>query len=106
MLTQALLSNQVDVSSGSLIGFITLWSKTRGPIDVRALAPYNRPPVILVTRAAGLLAASVALPAGWPGASIRRNFVSNAMRSWSRPVDRLPLNACLKKPHAPGPRHI
>ena len=50
LLVQAILANQVDVSNGSLIGFLTLWSKTRGQLDVRSLAAFNRVPVVLLTR--------------------------------------------------------
>ena len=50
LLVQAILSNQVDVSNGSLIGFLTLWSKTRGQLDVKSLAAFNRVPVVLLTR--------------------------------------------------------
>ena len=50
VLVQAILADQVDISNGSLIAFITLWSRTRGQQDVRALAAFNRVPVVLLTR--------------------------------------------------------
>ncbi len=49
-LTDALLSSSIDLAAMGLPNMITLWSKTRGTIDVRAISGMNAHPLLLVTR--------------------------------------------------------
>lgn len=49
-LTDALLSGSIDFAAMGLPNMITLWAKTRGTLDVRALSGMNAHPLLLVTR--------------------------------------------------------
>lgn len=46
----AVISGAVDIGATGVPPFLTLWSKTRGSVDVRGLTPYNSLPLVLVTR--------------------------------------------------------
>lgn len=46
----AVISGAVDIGATGVPPFLTLWSKTRGSVDVRAMTPYNSMPLVLVTR--------------------------------------------------------
>jgi NitT/TauT family transport system substrate-binding protein len=46
----AVISGAVDIGATGVPPFLTLWAKTRGGIDVKALTPYNSLPLVLVTR--------------------------------------------------------
>jgi NitT/TauT family transport system substrate-binding protein len=46
----AVISGAVDIGATGVPPFLTLWAKTRGSADVRALTPYNSLPLVLVTR--------------------------------------------------------
>jgi NitT/TauT family transport system substrate-binding protein len=48
-MNEALLSGSIDIVSAGVPPFITLWSKTRGNIDVRGVAALDSLPVYLVT---------------------------------------------------------
>jgi NitT/TauT family transport system substrate-binding protein len=49
-LTDALLSGSIDFAAMGLPNMITLWAKTRGTLDVRAISGMNAHPLFLVTR--------------------------------------------------------
>jgi NitT/TauT family transport system substrate-binding protein len=49
-LTDALLSGSIDFAAMGLPNMITLWAKTRGTSDVRAVSGMNAHPLFLVTR--------------------------------------------------------
>src|SRR5437763_3448830 len=49
-ITDALLSGNVDVVGIGLPSFLTLWDKTRGNMNVRAMMAMNRQPAFLTTR--------------------------------------------------------
>ena len=49
-ITDALLSGNVDVVGIGLPSFLTMWDKTRGSMDVRAIMAMNRQPAYLNTR--------------------------------------------------------
>jgi NitT/TauT family transport system substrate-binding protein len=49
-ITDALLSGNVDVVGIGLPSFLTMWDKTRGSMDVRAIVAMNRQPAYLNTR--------------------------------------------------------
>jgi NitT/TauT family transport system substrate-binding protein len=49
-LTDALLSGSIDFAAMGLPNMITLWAKTRGTLDVRAVSGMNAHPLFLVTR--------------------------------------------------------
>jgi NitT/TauT family transport system substrate-binding protein len=49
-ITDALLSGNVDVVGIGLPGFLTMWDKTRGAMNVRGLMAMNRQPAYLTTR--------------------------------------------------------
>lgn len=48
-INDALLSGAVDIGSGGVGAFLTLWDKTRGSIDVKGIAALNALPIHLVT---------------------------------------------------------
>jgi NitT/TauT family transport system substrate-binding protein len=49
-INDALLTGNADVMGVGLPGFLTLWDKTRGNLDVRAIVALNRQPAYLNTR--------------------------------------------------------
>jgi len=49
-ITDALLSGNVDVVGIGLPGFLTMWDKTRGNMNVRGVVAMNRQPAYLTTR--------------------------------------------------------
>ena len=49
-ITDALLSGNVDVVGIGLPGFLTMWDKTRGSMNVRGIVAMNRQPAYLNTR--------------------------------------------------------
>jgi NitT/TauT family transport system substrate-binding protein len=49
-LTDALLTGSVDVVGLGLPGFLTMWDKTRGNLNVKSMAALNRQPAYLNTR--------------------------------------------------------
>ncbi len=49
-MNEALLSGSLDIASGGITPFITLWAKTRGNIDVRAIAAMSSLSLWLNTR--------------------------------------------------------
>lgn len=49
-ITDALLSGNVDVVGIGLPSFLTMWDKTRGAMNVRAIVAMNRQPAYLTTR--------------------------------------------------------
>jgi NitT/TauT family transport system substrate-binding protein len=49
-ITDALLSGNVDVVGIGLPAFLTMWDKTRGTMEVRAIVAMNRQPAYLTTR--------------------------------------------------------
>jgi NitT/TauT family transport system substrate-binding protein len=50
VMNDALLSNSLQVASGGVAPLITIWSKTRGNLDVKAIAALNSMPLYLNTR--------------------------------------------------------
>jgi NitT/TauT family transport system substrate-binding protein len=50
VMNDALLSNSMQFASGGVGPMLTLWSRTRGNLDVRAVAALNSMPLFLVTR--------------------------------------------------------
>jgi NitT/TauT family transport system substrate-binding protein len=46
----AVISGAVDIGATGVPPFLTLWAKTRGSVDVRAITPFNSMPLVLVTR--------------------------------------------------------
>lgn len=46
----AVISGAVDIGATGVPPFLTLWAKTRGSVDARAMTPYNSMPLVLVTR--------------------------------------------------------
>ena len=50
VMNDALLSNGLQFASGGVAPFVTLWSRTRGNLDVKALGAINSMPLYLVTR--------------------------------------------------------
>ena len=50
VMNDALLSNSLQFASGGVGPMITLWSRTRGNLDVRGVAALNSMPLYLVTR--------------------------------------------------------
>jgi len=53
-MNDALLSGHLDFASGGISPFITLWSKTRGNLDVRGVCAMNDMPLYLNTRDANV----------------------------------------------------
>jgi sulfonate transport system substrate-binding protein len=53
-ITDALLSGNVDVVGIGLPGFLTMWDKTRGNMNVRGVVAMNRQPAYLTTRNANI----------------------------------------------------
>src|SRR5262249_22478102 len=49
-LTDVLLTGSVDVVGVGLPAFLTMWDKTRGNLNVKAMAALNRQPAYLNTR--------------------------------------------------------
>jgi len=49
-MNDALLSRNLEVASGGVAPIVLLWSKTRGGLEVRAMASLNSMPVVLNTR--------------------------------------------------------
>jgi NitT/TauT family transport system substrate-binding protein len=50
VMNDALLSNSLQFASGGVAPFVTLWAKTRGNLDVKAIAAINSIPLYLNTR--------------------------------------------------------
>ena len=50
VMNDALLSGSLQVASGGVGPIVTLWSRTRGNLDVRGIAALNSMPLYLVTR--------------------------------------------------------
>jgi len=50
VMNDALLSGSLQVASGGVGPIVTLWSRTRGNLDVRGIASLNSMPLYLVTR--------------------------------------------------------
>src|SRR5215813_287566 len=50
VMNDAMLSNSLQFASGGVGPFVTLWARTRGNLDVRAVAAINSMPLYLVTR--------------------------------------------------------
>ncbi len=50
VMNDALLSNSLQIASGGVGPLVTLWSRTRGNLDVRGVAALNSMPLYLVTR--------------------------------------------------------
>jgi len=50
VMNDALLSNSLQFASGGVAPFVTLWSRTRGNLDVKAIGAINSMPLYLVTR--------------------------------------------------------
>lgn len=50
VMNDALLSNGLQFASGGVAPFLTLWSRTRGNLDVKAIGAINSMPLYLVTR--------------------------------------------------------
>ena len=46
----AVISGAVDVGATGVPPFLLMWAKTRGSVDVRAIAPFNSMQLALVTR--------------------------------------------------------
>ena len=54
VMNDALLSNSLQFASGGVAPFVTLWSRTRGNLDVKAVGAINSMPLYLVTRNPGV----------------------------------------------------
>ena len=54
VMNDALLSNSMQFASGGVGPFVTLWSRTRGGLDVKAVAAINSMPLLLNTRNPGV----------------------------------------------------
>src|SRR6266581_8687751 len=50
VMNDALLSNSLQFASGGVGPFLTLWSRTRGNLEVKAIAAINSMPMFLNTR--------------------------------------------------------
>jgi NitT/TauT family transport system substrate-binding protein len=50
VMNDALLSNSLQFASGGVTPFVTLWARTRGNYDVKAVSAINSMPLYLVTR--------------------------------------------------------
>jgi NitT/TauT family transport system substrate-binding protein len=50
VMNDALLSNSLQFASGGVAPFVTLWAKTRGSLDVKAVAAINSMPLYLNSR--------------------------------------------------------
>ena len=50
VMNDALLSNSLQFASGGVAPFVTLWARTRGNLDVKAVAAINSMPMLLNTR--------------------------------------------------------
>jgi NitT/TauT family transport system substrate-binding protein len=50
VMNDALLSNSLQFASGGVGPLVILWSRTRGSLDVRAVAALNSMPLMLITR--------------------------------------------------------
>ena len=50
VMNDALLSNSVQFASGGIGPFVTLWARTRGSLDVKAVSAINSMPLFLNTR--------------------------------------------------------
>jgi NitT/TauT family transport system substrate-binding protein len=50
VMNDALLSNSLHFASGGVGPLVILWSRTRGNLDVRAIAALNSMPLLLVSR--------------------------------------------------------
>jgi len=48
-MNDALLSDSVEIVSGGVAPFVTLWAKTRGSIDVKGIAALDALPIALIT---------------------------------------------------------
>ncbi len=46
----AVISGAVDIGATGVPPFLLMWAKTRGAVDVRAIAPFNSMPLALITR--------------------------------------------------------
>ena len=54
VMNDALLSDSLQFASGGVAPFVTLWSRTRGSLDVKAVGAINSMPLYLVTRNPGV----------------------------------------------------
>jgi len=54
VMNDALLSNSLQFASGGVAPFVTLWARTRGNLDVKAVAAINSIPILLNTRNANV----------------------------------------------------
>jgi NitT/TauT family transport system substrate-binding protein len=50
VMNDALLSNSLQFASGGVAPFVTLWARTRGNLDVKAISAINSMPLLLNTR--------------------------------------------------------
>jgi len=50
VMNDALLSNSLQFASGGVAPFVTLWARTHGNLDVKAVAAINSMPILLNTR--------------------------------------------------------
>jgi len=50
VMNEALLSNSLQFASGGVAPFVTLWARTRGNLDVKAISAINSMPIFLNTR--------------------------------------------------------
>src|SRR6266481_2398830 len=50
VMNDALLSGSLQFASGGVAPFVTLWSRTRGNLDVKAVAAINSMPIYLNSR--------------------------------------------------------
>ena len=46
----AVIGGAVDVGATGVPAFLLMWAKTRSSVDIRAIAPFNNMPLVLVTR--------------------------------------------------------
>jgi NitT/TauT family transport system substrate-binding protein len=54
VMNDALLSNSLQFASGGVAPFVTLWARTRGNLDVKAVSAINSMPIFLNTRNPGV----------------------------------------------------
>jgi NitT/TauT family transport system substrate-binding protein len=54
VMNDALLSGSLQIASGGVAPFVTLWSRTRGNLDVKAVAAINSMPIYLNSRNPGV----------------------------------------------------
>jgi NitT/TauT family transport system substrate-binding protein len=46
----AVISGAVEIGATGVPAFLLMWAKTRGTVDVKAIAPFNAMPLVLITR--------------------------------------------------------